>query len=184
MSAVNGARVGFVGLGLMGRPMSRNLLRAGARVTVCNRSRAVVDELAGEGMTSAATPREVASASDVIFVMVSDTPAVEAVLLGDDGILAGLRPGSVVVDMGTTAVAATRDLAARVIDRGADYLDAPVSGGEVGARDATLTIMVGGRGAALERVRPLLGVLGRRVTHVGEVGAGQVPRRPTRSSSA
>lgn len=176
MGSLDGMRIGFVGLGLMGRPMCLNLHRAGATLTIHNRSRAVVDALVREGLSPAATPREVAESVDVVIVMVADTPAVEAVVLGKDGLAAGLHSGTVVIDMGTTAVAVTRALAARVRARGGDYLDAPVSGGEVGAREATLTIMVGGDEATLQRVRPMLEVLGRRITHIGDTGAGQVAK--------
>lgn len=176
MDSLDGMRIGFVGLGLMGRPMCLNLHRAGATLTIHNRSRAVVDALVREGLSPAATPREVAESVDVVIVMVADTPAVEAVVLGKDGLAAGLHSGTVVIDMGTTAVAVTRALAARVRARGGDYLDAPVSGGEVGAREATLTIMVGGDEATLQRVRPVLEVLGRRITHIGDTGAGQVAK--------
>lgn len=176
MGSLDGMRIGFVGLGLMGRPMCLNLHRAGATLTIHNRSRAVVDALVREGLSPAATPREVAESVDVVIVMVADTPAVEAVVLGKDGLAAGLHSGTVVIDMGTTAVAVTRALAARVRARGGDYLDAPVSGGEVGAREATLTIMVGGDEATLQRVRPVLEVLGRRITHIGDTGAGQVAK--------
>lgn len=176
MDSLDGMRIGFVGLGLMGRPMCLNLHRAGATLTIHNRSRAVVDALVREGLSPAATPREVAESVDVVIVMVADTPAVEAVVLGKDGLAAGLHSGTVVIDMGTTAVAVTRALAARVRARGGDYLDAPVSGGEVGAREATLTIMVGGDEATLQRVRPMLEVLGRRITHIGDTGAGQVAK--------
>lgn len=171
-----GYAVGMVGLGLMGRPMALNLHRAGARVTVANRSRPSVDLLASEGLTPAAGPREVAEASDTIILMVSDTPAVEAVLDGPDEIIAGLRPAALVIDMGTTEVPATRAFAARIAEAGGGYVDAPVSGGEIGARDAALTIMAGGSEEDFARALPVLNALGKRVTHVGRVGAGQIAK--------
>ena len=173
---LDGQTIGFIGLGLMGRPMARNLHAAGARLVGHNRSRAPMDELAREGMEAAESPREVGERAPVVILMVSDTPAVESVLSGADGLLAGLAPGGLVIDMGTTAVSATRAFAERVRARGADYVDAPVSGGQVGAEAGTLSIMAGGREEALARARPIFEVLGARLTHVGEVGAGQVAK--------
>lgn len=176
MPALSGTTIGFIGLGLMGRPMALHLHRAGATVVVCNRSQTVVDALVAQGLQAAATPREVAARADTVVLMLPDTPTVEAVLFGADGVLAGLRPGALVIDMGTTAVLATREFGRRVREAGGDYVDAPVSGGQVGAEEATLTIMVGGSDAAVVRARPLLAVLGSRLTHVGELGAGQVAK--------
>lgn len=176
MATLEGTRIGFIGLGLMGRPMSLNLLQAGAELVIHNRSRGVVEELAAQGMRPQSSPAQVARAAPVVIVMVSDTPAAEAVLLGSDGVLEGLQPGALVIDMGTTAVPATRRFAARVAERGGDYLDAPVSGGVVGAQQATLAVMAGGSEAAFARARPVLEVLGGNVTHVGGVGAGQVAK--------
>lgn len=176
MARLAGLGIGFIGLGLMGRPMSVHLMRAGAAMTIFNRSRGVVDELVGFGMRAASSPREVAERSEIVLLMVSDTPAVEAVLSGDDGVIAGLRKGAVVVDMGTTAVAATRALAGQVVAAGAEYIDAPVSGGQLGAEAATLTIMAGGSDEAFARLIPVFETLGRTVTHVGGVGAGQVAK--------
>lgn len=174
--ALAGRRVGVVGLGLMGRPMARNLHRAGAAVTIHNRSRAVVDEIAAEGMTPADSPAAVARAVEAVILVLPDTPAVEAVLLGDNGIAGALAPGTLVVDMGTTAVTATRGFAARVAAAGGLWLDAPVSGGQVGAEEGALTIMAGGDDTAFARARPFLETLGRRITHVGGPGAGQVAK--------
>ena len=176
MARLAGLGIGFIGLGLMGRPMSVHLMRAGAAMTIFNRSRGVVDELVRFGMRAASSPREVAERSEIVLLMVSDTPAVEAVLTGDDGVIAGLRKGAVVVDMGTTAVAATRALARQVRAAGGDYVDAPVSGGQLGAEAATLTIMAGGSEEAFARLTPVFETLGRTVTHVGGVGAGQVAK--------
>ena len=160
----------------MGRPMSRNLMHAGARLVIHNRSREVVARLAGEGMQAAASPAEVAHRAPVVILMLSDTPAVEQVCQGADGLINAVRRGSLVIDMGTTAVAATRLIADQFAARGAAFVDAPVSGGDLGAREATLSIMVGGEANAVERAMPLLQVLGRNITRVGSVGAGQVAK--------
>lgn len=176
VKALEGMTIGFVGLGLMGRPMSLNLHEAGASMVIHNRSRGVVDELAARGMAPASSPREVAERAPIVVLMVSDTSAMEAVLLGQDGVVHGLQPGALLVDMGTTEVMATRRFAERVAQAGAEYVDAPVSGGQVGAVEGALVIMAGGSDAAVRRARPVLEVLGRRVTHVGGVGAGQVAK--------
>lgn len=170
-----GVTIGFVGLGLMGRPMSLNLLRAGATLIVRNRSPAVVEELARLGMSPAASPAEVARrvGPGVIVLMLPDTPAVEEVC-GD--LLAGLVAGALIIDMGSTAVDATRRLAARVAGAGAAWLDAPVSGGQTGAEQASLSIMAGGTPEAFARALPILETLGRKATHVGGPGAGQVAK--------
>ncbi|RKZ35914.1 MAG: NAD(P)-dependent oxidoreductase [Gammaproteobacteria bacterium] len=168
--------IGFVGLGLMGKPMSRNLHNAEARVVVHNRSRPAMDELAAEGMATADTPVAVAEQADIVVLMVSDTPAVEQVLFGPEGLSNGLGSRHLVVDMGTTAASPTRGFAARVGETGAAYVDAPVSGGQLGAESGNLTIRAGGTEAAVDRARPIFEVLGQRVTHVGDVGAGQVAK--------
>ncbi|WP_448190097.1 NAD(P)-dependent oxidoreductase [Azospirillum sp. sgz301742] len=168
-----GRTVGVIGLGLMGRPMARNLAQAGAAVVVHNRSPGPAEELAKQGLRPAASPAEVAGAADTLILMLTDTPAVEAVT---DALLGALRPGHLVIDMGTTAVGATRCLAERVRAVGADWVDAPVSGGQVAAEAATLTIMAGGTVEAFERAKPLFQTLGRRITHVGDVGAGQIAK--------
>lgn len=171
-----GTTVGFIGLGLMGRPMCLNLLEAGARVFVHSRSPGPVQELAGAGAVPAATPAAVARIADTVITMLPDTPAVEAVLLGPDGVVEGLAPGGLVIDMGTTGVMATRDFAARVEEAGGDYLDAPVSGGTIGAVDGNLVIMAGGTPEAFARAEDIFAVLGSRATHVGGTGAGQVAK--------
>ncbi|MCB2099883.1 MAG: NAD(P)-dependent oxidoreductase [Rhodobacterales bacterium] len=165
--------VGLIGLGLMGRPMALNLMDAGYPVVGHNRSRAVVDDLAAQGMEPADGPAAVAAKADTIILMLTDTPAVRAVM---ESLLGALRPGSLVIDMGTTAVTATRDLADQVKAAGAAWVDAPVSGGQVGAEAGTLSIMCGGAEADVARAMPLFDVLGGRVTHVGPVGAGQVAK--------
>jgi 2-hydroxy-3-oxopropionate reductase len=169
-------RIGFIGLGLMGKPMALNLLKKGFTLTVHSRSRPPVDAVAAAGAAAAASPAEVAAQSDVIITMVPDSPDVEEVLEGPRGVFDTIRPGSVIVDMSTIAPAAARGLAAKAASRGVAMLDAPVSGGEIGAINATLSIMVGGDDAALERVRPVLNALGNpdRVVHIGPSGAGQV----------
>ncbi|MEQ8968568.1 MAG: NAD(P)-binding domain-containing protein [Azospirillaceae bacterium] len=174
--SLEGVAVGVVGLGLMGKPMALNLNRAGARVTVANRSRGPVDELAGQGLRPADSPRAAAEGADVVVVMVADTPAVDAVLHGPEGVVAGLAPGAIVIDMGTTAVPETRRFAAEVAAAGGRWLDAPVSGGQVGAIEGTLTIMAGGDPAVFETALPVLRAMGRRVTRVGDIGAGQVAK--------
>ena len=169
-------RLGFIGLGLMGGPMARNLLKAGFPLTVHNRSRGPVEALVSEGAREAASPRAVAEVSDIVLTSLPDTPDVESVILGPDGVLQGGRPGLIVVDHSTIRPTAAREMAARLESQGIDFLDAPVSGGDVGARQATLSIMVGGRAEALERIRPVLEAMGKTITHVGDSGAGQVAK--------
>lgn len=176
MGTLSGITIGFIGLGLMGRPMSLNLHRAGAELVIYNRSRGVVDELVGVGIEAAASPKDVAERAPIIVLIVSDTPAVERVLFGDDGVAHGLQTGAIVIDMGTTAVTATRNFAQQIKAKGAHYVDAPVSGGQVGAEAATLAIMVGTNEDTFARVEPIFKTLGKNITHVGEVGAGQVAK--------
>ena len=176
MTTLDGQTIGFIGLGLMGKPMARNLKTAGAARVIHNRSQGVVDELAGEGMSPAATPAEVAERAETVICMLSDTPAVEAVIIGADGVVEGVHAGSLVIDMGTTKVPDTRAFAKAVAAAGGDYVDAPVSGGQIGAEAGKLTIMAGGSEAALERAGPLFEVLGQKTTHVGGIGAGQVAK--------
>ncbi len=169
-------RVGFVGLGSMGSAMAANLLAAGHDLVVWNRTSGRADALVAAGARAAASPAEVAAASEVTFICVSDTPDVEAVVLGEGGIAAGVAPGSLVVDCSTIAPGASRAMAAVLGERGVGFVDAPVTGGPEGARDATLAILVGGSEADVTRARPLLDVLGRTVTHLGPVGAGQATK--------
>jgi 2-hydroxy-3-oxopropionate reductase len=169
--------VGFIGLGVMGRPMAKHILAKGHAVVVHNRSRAAVDELVAAGATAAESPADVARRATVVITMVPDTADVEAVLSGPAGLLEALRPGSVVIDMSSISPVATKQFAAAVAQRRGTMLDAPVSGGEIGAINGTLSIMVGGDGSALERVRPILECMGaaERIVHVGpEPGSGQV----------
>ena len=174
MKPLAGRRIGFIGTGVMGRWMIGHLAGAGAELAIQNRSRAKAEALAAPGIRVADTPADAARAADTLILMVTDTTAVEGALFGSGGAAEGLARGSLVIDMGTTAVTATRDFAARLAQ--ADYVDAPVSGGEPAAREARLTIMAGGSEAALARARPVLERLGTRITHVGGIGAGQVAK--------
>ncbi len=176
MSIFKDKTIGFIGLGLMGKPMCRNLMRAGAGMVVTNRSEKARLEMSAEGAVAVATPAEVAGRTDTIVIMVSDTAAVEAVLFGDNGVFSSLRAGALVIDMGTTAVPATRGFAARIEGKGGLYVDAPVSGGDIGAKSANLTIMAGGSAEAFRQALPILEILGERITHVGAIGAGQVAK--------
>jgi 2-hydroxy-3-oxopropionate reductase len=168
--------IGFIGLGLMGKPMALNLLKHGFPVVVHNRSRAAVDALVAAGATAANSPAEVARAARRIVTMLPDGPDVSLVLEGDTGVFDAMSRGTVIVDSSTIAPAVARRLAARAAELGATLLDAPVSGGEIGAIDGTLTFMVGGDGEALDSVRDMLGVMGKpeRIVHVGASGAGQI----------
>jgi 2-hydroxy-3-oxopropionate reductase len=166
--------VGVIGLGIMGAPMARNLLRAGFPLVVWNRTAARADALVDAGARRAGSAREVAEQAAIAITMLSDSPDVAEVYRAADGVLAGAGPGDVLVDMSTIAPRVARELAAEAAARGAAMLDAPVSGGDVGAREGTLSIMVGGDPDALARARPALEALGTRITHVGGNGAGQV----------
>jgi 2-hydroxy-3-oxopropionate reductase len=168
--------VGFIGLGLMGKPMAKNLLKKGFSVIVHNRSQSAVDELVKEGAKAAGSPAEVARGATIIMTMLPDGPDVEKVLEGDKGVFGAMSRGTVIVDSSTIAPAIAKRLAARAKELGAQLLDAPVSGGEIGAIDGTLTFMVGGDAAALESVREVLNAMGKpeRVVHVGDSGAGQI----------
>ncbi|SDH31104.1 NAD(P)-dependent oxidoreductase [Roseospirillum parvum] len=176
MTPLAGHSVGVVGMGLMGRPMALNLFRAGAKVAIASRSPGPVRKLAEVGLMGLDCPARVAEAAEVVILAVSDTPAVEQAVLGPDGVLQGLAPGGLVIDMGTTEVAATRRLAERVAAAGGSFIDAPVSGGTVAAEAGNLIIMAGGEAEAIARARPILEVLGERFTHLGPAGAGQVAK--------
>jgi 2-hydroxy-3-oxopropionate reductase len=164
--------VGFIGLGIMGKPMAENLIEAGYDVVAYNRTREKAEQL--DGAAVAETPKEVAERSDVIITMLPDSPQVEEVIAGEDGVLDGIKKGALVVDMSTISPVVTEGLADKASERGASTLDAPVSGGDVGAIDGTLSIMVGGSEEDFERALPLFEVMGKTVTHVGPVGTGQV----------
>ena len=170
------AQIGFIGLGLMGKPMALNLRKKGYEVVVHNRSRPAVDALVAAGARPAGSPAEVARSARIIVTMLPDGPDVEKVLEGPDGVFIAMQKGTVIVDSSTIAPAIARRLAGRAKELGGAMLDAPVSGGEIGAIDGTLTFMVGGDGAALESVREMLGAMGKpeRIVHVGESGAGQI----------
>jgi 2-hydroxy-3-oxopropionate reductase len=166
-------KIGFIGLGIMGRPMALNLKKGGHELIVPERS-SLTDEIRGAAKV-VASPKAVAAESEVVILMLPDTPDVEAVLFGEDGAAEGLRKGSLLIDMSSISPIETKDYAKRVNEKGCDYLDAPVSGGEVGAQQATLTIMVGGADAAFARAKPLFDLMGKNITHVGsEAGSGQV----------
>ena len=166
-------KVGFIGLGIMGKPMARNLMEAGHDVTVFNRSRGKVDELAGEGATAADSPRQVAETCDIIVTILPDSPQVREVMEGEDGVLAGASEGDLVVDMSTISPVVTRELAEVAAEQGVHLLDAPVSGGEPGAIAGKLSIMVGGSDEDFARAEPLFEAMGTAL-HVGPAGAGQV----------
>ena len=183
-------RVGVIGLGMMGKPMAHNLLRAGFPVIVYNRSRPAIDELAAAGAVPARSPREVAAHSDIVITMLPDSPDVEAVVLGapsthsagsgqadsgqSDGVLAGGRPGLLVIDMSTIAPSVARSIAATLEQHGMRMLDAPVSGGDIGAINATLSIMAGGAAEDMQRAQPVFEALGTTITHCGPNGSGQI----------
>jgi 3-hydroxyisobutyrate dehydrogenase len=166
-------RVGFLGLGTMGAAMAANLARAGFQVAAWNRTPGRAPELAELGVTTAASPAEAASSAEMVVICVSDTPDVEAVLFGPDGVVGGAKPGTLVIDCSTIAPSGSWDFAARLRERDLRMVDAPVSGGSEGARNATLTIFVGGDERDVEHARPVLNALGRTITHVGPIGAGQ-----------
>lgn len=168
--------IGFIGLGIMGAPMARRLHEAGHALLVYGRREISMQPLVERGCIGCGSPREIAERSEVIFVMVPDTPDVEAVVLGDFGVIEGAIQGAVVIDMSSIAPLATQRIALALAERGVDMLDAPVSGGEIGAIEGSLSIMVGGKQAVFERMRPLFGVLGNNVVHVGDHGAGQVAK--------
>ena len=169
------AKLGFIGLGIMGAPMAGHLRAAGHELFVNTRSN-VPQDLLDAGAVACKTPAEVAKQADVIFTMVPDTPDVAKVLFGDNGIASALGKGKTVVDMSSISPIETQDYAKRVEATGADWLDAPVSGGEVGAKAASLTIMVGGKDEVFARVQPLFALMGKNITHVGPAGAGQITK--------
>jgi 3-hydroxyisobutyrate dehydrogenase len=166
-------KIGFVGLGIMGQGMAANLLKTGFALTVWNRTESKMQPLVDEGATAAISPAELAANSEIIVVCVSDTPDVEAVILGDEGIIHGATDGDLVVDCSTISPQATRDIAAALNAKNVHMLDAPISGGSEGAANGTLSIMVGGDEAQVERAMPVLKAMGKTITHVGGQGAGQ-----------
>jgi 2-hydroxy-3-oxopropionate reductase len=167
-------RIGFIGLGIMGRPMAQNLLQSAYELTVHNRSPEKAQELGEAGASVASSPREVAQKSDVIITMLPDSPQVREVVAGEDGVLEGIHEGALLIDMSTISPVVTKELAQAVKEKGASMLDAPVSGGDVGAIEGTLSIMVGGDEDDFQRAMPLFEAMGKTITHVGPTGAGQV----------
>jgi len=165
--------IGFIGLGIMGRPMSKRLLQAGYPLVVHSRSRPPIDELAALGAREGTSPKDVAAQSDVVITMLPDSPDVELVALGPNGVMEGIRPGSVYIDMSTISPKVAQEVAQAGKDRGVEVLDAPVSGGDVGAQQGTLSIMVGGDEETFQEMLPILEVMGRNVTLCGGNGAGQ-----------
>ncbi len=164
--------IGFIGLGIMGKPMARNLIKAGYPLVVYNRTASKAEELVELGSRQLASPKEVGANAEVVITMVSDSPEVESVVLGENGVIEGIREKSIVVDMSSISPITTQRIAAELGRRGVSMLDAPVSGGEVGAIQGTLSIMVGGEESAFLQVKPLLESMGKSVVRVGEVGAG------------
>ena len=169
-------RVSFIGMGTMGVGMALNILKAGHEVTVHNRTREKEEIVASEGAKRAASPQEAASQAEIIVICVSDTPDVEGIILGDEGVIHGAPQGTIVVDMSTINPAATRRMAARLAEKGVGMLDAPVSGGSEGAQNGTLSIMVGGDVQVFDKALPILETMGKTITHVGPIGAGQVTK--------
>ncbi|MBD2076015.1 2-hydroxy-3-oxopropionate reductase [Phormidium sp. FACHB-592] len=168
--------IGFIGLGIMGKPMARNLLKAGHPLVVYNRSLPAMEALAAEGAVLADSPKAVAEQVDVVISCVSDSPDVEAVTLGSNGIIEGAKPGLLYIDMSTIAPATARKVYIALKAKGIDALDAPVSGGDIGAQQGTLSIMVGGDEPAFQRSLPILQVMGKNIVYIGEAGAGQVTK--------
>jgi 2-hydroxy-3-oxopropionate reductase len=167
------SRIGFIGLGIMGRPMAGHLADAGHEIFSMQHRSPIPDELKAKGLQLCDSPKAVAEQSEIIITMVPDTPDVEAVLFGDDGVAEGLSGGKMVVDMSSISPIATKEFAKRINDRGCEYVDAPVSGGEAGAKNAALTIMAGATAEGFDRARPLFDIMGKTVTHVGGNGDGQ-----------
>jgi 2-hydroxy-3-oxopropionate reductase len=165
-------KVGFIGLGIMGKPMARNLLKAGFHLVVFSRGKRSVEELIQEKAVGAESPKEVAEHSEVIITMLPDSPEVQEVILGKDGVIQGIKPGSVVIDMSSINPLVTQEIAGALKGKGVEMLDAPVSGGEVGAIEGTLAIMVGGEEKIFNETMEILRALGRNIVHVGEIGSG------------
>jgi len=169
-------KIGFVGIGIMGKPMALNLLKAGYELTVHNRTRAKAEQLLTEGAAWAANPADVANRSDVVIICVTDTPDVRDVLLGQSGVIAAARPGLICIDMSTISPAATKEMGQILEGKGVTLIDAPISGGEIGAIEGKLSIMMGGPKKAVEKVRPLMEVMGQTVTYCGPLGSGQITK--------
>ncbi|MEM2111391.1 MAG: 2-hydroxy-3-oxopropionate reductase [Candidatus Bathyarchaeia archaeon] len=169
-------KIGFIGLGVMGKPMALNLLKAGYQLTVWNRTKPKMEELLAMGASGAESPKEVAEKSDVVITMVADSPDVEEVVLGPNGVIHGARKGLILIDMSTISPIVTRKIAEELSKKGVEMLDAPVSGGEKGAKEATLSIMVGGKRKVFEECLPVFNALGKRITYMGSNGMGQTAK--------
>ena len=169
-------KIGFIGLGIMGKPMSKNLIKAGYDLTVCDINSAAVNELVALGARFAATPKDVAAQTEIVITMLPNSPQVKAVILGKDGVIDGARPGTLVVDMSSIAPLAAQEVAKALADKGIRMLDAPVSGGEPKAIDGSLSIMIGGDAAAFDEALPILKCLGASAVRVGDIGAGNVTK--------
>jgi 2-hydroxy-3-oxopropionate reductase len=168
--------IGFIGLGIMGKPMARNLIKAGYQLVVHNRSRATVDEFSKEGAQAASSSKDVAARSEIVITMLPDSPDVELVYAGENGVFSGAKAGLLLIDMSSISPVVARKLAGEAQEQGLDMIDAPVSGGEAGAISATLSIMIGGKSPAVERAMPIFQALGNNIVHVGDAGAGQVTK--------
>ena len=169
-------RIGFIGLGSMGKPMAHNLLKAGFPLSVLTRTRSKVEDLLAAGAKWCDTPQAIAEKSDVVITMLPDTPDVEAVVAGKEGIFDGMRPGMLIIDMSTISPITVRNLAREAETRGGDFLDAPVSGGDIGAQNGTLSIMVGGKESAFSRAMPIFQAMGKTILRIGDAGAGQITK--------
>jgi 3-hydroxyisobutyrate dehydrogenase len=167
-------KVGFIGLGIMGRGMAHNLLKAGVDLTVWNRTASRMDEFVEAGAKAATSPAEVAAQCSIIMICVSDTPDVQEVILGEQGVIHGVQAGDLVIDHSTISPHATQEIAAQLNEKGVQLLDAPISGGSEGAAKGTLSIMIGGQADQVERARPYMDAFGKTITHVGGQGAGQM----------
>ena len=169
-------KIGFIGLGIMGKPMCKNLLKAGYSLVVCDVVKAAVDEIVTAGGSAAATPREVAEQTDIIITMLPNSPHVKQVVLGENGVIEGARPGSAVVDMSSIAPLVSREIAAKLAEKGVEMLDAPVSGGEPKAIDGTLSVMVGGKKEVFDKCYPVMKATAGSVVHTGDIGAGNITK--------
>ena len=169
-------KIGFIGLGIMGRPMALNLLKAGFNVIAYNRTKEKVNAIVEAGGKEGLTPKEVAENSDIIISIVADTPDVQDVILGEGSAIQGVKEGSVVIDMSTISPSVTKEIASKLKEKNVEMLDAPVSGGDVGAINGTLSIMVGGNSATLDRCKPIFEAMGKSITHCGSNGMGQTTK--------
>lgn len=169
-------KIGFIGLGIMGKPMALNLLKAGFKVVAYNRTKEKVNVIVDAGGEEGLTPKEVAENSDIIITIVSDSPDVEDVILGENGVIKGAKAGSVVIDMSTISPSVTKEIAAKLKEKNVEMLDAPISGGDIGAINGTLSIMVGGNSETLERCRQIFDAMGKSITHCGNNGMGQTTK--------